>query len=388
MSAVHRPPPRRKGVRRAVVLMPNGLTLFNLFCGVYAIVLGTRGKFDSAFGYIVLGGIADTLDGRVARATSTGSKFGEELDSLVDAISFGFAPALIVYLGLPTPGNWEWLLIFLFSACAVMRLARFNVEQAGRKKTHFHGLPSPAAGLTLASYYWFRETPLYNQAVILFTDSKTLSDLPWPTILPGLMAVLAALMISDVPYPSIPSVGFGNIRKIIGTLVVAGSVLLLAFRRKEFIFPALLAYVLFGAIKWVILGFVGRSTTPGEIFWDERAEREARKKRRLFGRQAIVEMDDADLAEPDADEAPREERPREERAREERPREERVREQRPRDDRPREDRPRQERPAEDAAQAAKRKRRRRGRGGGNRSPGSGSTPPGPPLPDSPSGPTE
>jgi CDP-diacylglycerol---serine O-phosphatidyltransferase len=409
MSAVHRPPARRKGVRRAVVLMPNGLTLFNLFCGVYAIVLGTRGKFDSAFGYIVLGGIADTLDGRVARATSTGSKFGEELDSLVDAISFGFAPALIVYLGLPTPGNWEWLLIFLFSACAVMRLARFNVEQAGRKKTHFHGLPSPAAGLTLASYYWFRETPLYNQAVILFTDSKTLSDLPWPTILPGLMAVLAALMISDVPYPSIPSVGFGNIRKIIGTVVVAGSVLLLAFRRKEFIFPALLAYVLVGAIKWVILGFVGRSTTPGEIFWDERAEREARKKRRrLFGRQAIVEMDEADVAELDVDdldvdersreERPRDERPREERPRVDRPRDERPRDERPRDERPRDERPRDERPrdersrgerpAEDAAQVARRKRRRRGRGGGNRPPGGGSTPPGPPLPDSPSGPTE
>ena len=82
-----------------------------------------------------------------------------------------------------------------------MRLARFNVEQAGRKKTHFHGLPSPAAGLTLATYYWFSQTPLYNQTVILFTDSKTLSDLPWPTILRGLMAILAALMISDVPYP-------------------------------------------------------------------------------------------------------------------------------------------------------------------------------------------
>lgn len=387
MNALHRPPSaRRKGVRRAVVLMPNGLTLINLFCGIYAIILATRRQFDSAPGYIVLGGIADTLDGRVARATSTGSKFGEELDSLVDAISFGFAPALIVYLGLPSPGNWEWLLIFLFTACAVMRLARFNVEQAGRKKTHFHGLPSPAAGLTLASYYWFRETPLYNQAVILFTDSKTLSDLPWPAILPGLMAVLAALMISDVPYPNIPSVGFGSVRKIIGTLVVTGSVVLLLVRRKEFIFPALIAYVLVGAIKWVILGFVGRSTTPGEIFWDERAEKQARKeRRRLFGRHAIVEAEESDLDEPPGVEHAAEDRPRDERPRGERPREERAREDRPREERPREDRPRADRPPEDAAQAARRKRRRRGRGG-NRSPGS--TPPGPPLPDSPSGSTE
>ena len=104
-----------------------------------------------------------------------------------------------------------------------MRLARFNVEQAGRKKTHFHGLPSPAAGLTLATYYWFTQTPLYNQTVILFTDSKTLSDLPWPTILRGLMAILAALMISDVPYPTVPSIGFSSIRRVVGTLVIAGS---------------------------------------------------------------------------------------------------------------------------------------------------------------------
>src|SRR5581483_5849587 len=97
---------RRKGVRRAVVLMPNGLTLANLLCGVYAIILSIRGEFASAPGFIVLGGIADMLDGRVARATGTGSRFGEELDSLVDAISFGFAPALMVYLGLPNRGGW------------------------------------------------------------------------------------------------------------------------------------------------------------------------------------------------------------------------------------------------------------------------------------------
>ena len=259
---------RRQGVRRAVVLMPNGLTLFNLFCGIYAIILAIRGQFAAAPAFIVLGGVADTLDGRVARATGTGSAFGEELDSLVDAISFGFAPAMIVYLLLPNRGVWTWLFVFIFTACAVMRLARFNVEQAGRKKTHFHGLPSPAAGLTLASYYWFSQSPLYNQTVILFTDSKTLSDLPWHAILPGLMAVLAALMISDVPYPAVPSIGFDSIKKIIGTIVVAGCVVLLLVRKEEFIFPAMIAYVLYGAAGWVILGFLGRSTTPDEIFWE------------------------------------------------------------------------------------------------------------------------
>src|SRR5206468_6032288 len=181
-----------------------------------------RGNYDQATLLVVLGGFADALDGRVARATGTGSRFGEELDSLVDAISFGLAPAMIMFFAVLNRGNWEWLLVFIFTSCAVMRLARFNVEQAGRKKTHFHGLPSPAAGLTLATYYWFSQTPLYNQTVILFTDSKTLSDLPWHAILRGLMAVLAALMISDVPYPAFPSIGFRSLKRIMGTVLVVG----------------------------------------------------------------------------------------------------------------------------------------------------------------------
>src|SRR5438067_7962825 len=120
--------------------MPNGLTLFNLFCGVYAIIKAIRGELAEAPTFIVLGGIADALDGRVARATGTGSRFGEELDSLVDAVSFGLAPALIMYFAILSRSNWEWLFVAFYTSCAVMRLARFNVEQAGRKKTHFHGL--------------------------------------------------------------------------------------------------------------------------------------------------------------------------------------------------------------------------------------------------------
>src|SRR6185295_12013651 len=279
-----RDPSGRRGVRRAVVLMPNGLTLFNLFCGIYAIVLAINGEFAAAPKFIVLGGIADVLDGRVARATGTGSRFGEELDSLVDAISFGFAPALIMYMQMPNRGTLEWLLVFIFTSCAVMRLARFNVEQAGRSKTNFHGLPSPAAGLTLATYYWFSHTPLYNQAVILFTDSKTLADLPWHGILPALMAILAALMISDVPYPAVPSIGFSSVRKIIGTIVVTGCMVLLIVRRQEFIFPALLAYVLFGAIKWAVLGFLGQSQSPDEVFWDENGQEHDEERRGAIGR--------------------------------------------------------------------------------------------------------
>src|SRR5512146_3375355 len=107
---------RRHRVRRAVVLMPNGLTLFNLFCGVYAIILAIRGDFNAAPAFIVLGGIADALDGRVARATGTGSRFGEELDSLVDALSFGLAPAMIMYYAVLNRGNWDWIFVFFFTA--------------------------------------------------------------------------------------------------------------------------------------------------------------------------------------------------------------------------------------------------------------------------------
>jgi len=352
MNPSHRVPVRRRAVRRAVVLLPNGLTLFNLFCGIYAIILAIRGEFATAPAFIVLGGIADTLDGRVARATGTGSRFGEELDSLVDAISFGFAPAVIMYLEMPNHGTWEWLLVFIFTSCAVMRLARFNVEQAGRKKTHFHGLPSPAAGLTLATYYWFSQTPLYNQTVILFTDSKTLSDLPWHVILRGLMAILAALMISDVPYPTIPSVGYRSFRQLVASVVVGGSIVLLVVRREEFIFPALLAYVLYGAVKWLIIGFIGRSSTPDEIFWeDEPNGVEPRDVRRAaFGRPAPIGPDAMAASMSREDRRPDESSP---------------------------------------SQSLRRRKRRRGHRGGNRPPSTGpAAPPSPSSPDITKGPTE
>ena len=263
---------RRPEVRRAVVLLPNGFTLFNLFCGIYAVVLASRGRFGTAAFFIVLGGVADSLDGRIARATGTGSRFGEELDSLVDAISFGLAPALIMYFAaLRTDGN-DWIYVFIFASCAVIRLARFNVEQAGRPKTHFHGLPSPAAGMTLATYYWFSQTSLYNDTVIFFTDNRTLAELPWHTILRWLMVGLAYFMISDVPYPAVPTIGYRSARQLLGTSIIVGSILGLIFLPREFIFPALVAYVLFGAVKWAALGFLDIVPDRRSVFLEEEAD--------------------------------------------------------------------------------------------------------------------
>ena len=263
---------RRPEVKRAVVLLPNGFTLFNLFCGIYAVVLASRGRFGTAAFFIVLGGVADSLDGRIARATGTGSRFGEELDSLVDAISFGLAPALIMYFAALRTDGTDWIYVFIFASCAVIRLARFNVEQAGTKKTHFHGLPSPAAGMTLATYYWFSQTSLYNDTVIFFTDNRTLAELPWHTILRWLMVELAYFMISDVPYPAVPTVGYRSMRQMVGTSIVLGSVLGLIFLPREFIFPALVAYVLFGAVKWAALGFLDRVPDRRSVFLEEEAD--------------------------------------------------------------------------------------------------------------------
>ena len=235
---------------RGVIILPNGFTLASLFFGMFAIVAASRGEFDTAGLYVVFGGVCDALDGRVARATGTGSRFGSELDSLVDAITFGLAPALIMYFAVLNRNGWDWIFAFIFTACAVIRLARFNVEQAGRAKKYFHGLPSPAAGMTLATYYWFSQTSLYNQTIV--------GDLNWTTGLRGLMMLLAFLMISNVSYPAVPTVGFRKISEILGTLVVIATFIGVLFLRKEFYFPALICYVLYGLAKTVIFGLLDR----------------------------------------------------------------------------------------------------------------------------------
>lgn len=246
-------------LRRTVILLPNGFTMANLFFGVFAIVAASRGDYSRAGAYVVFGGIADALDGRVARATRTGSRFGEELDSLVDAISFGLAPALIMYFAVLNQQGWDWIFCFLFTMCAVIRLARFNVEQAGRAKTHFHGLPSPAAGMTLATYYWFSQTPLYTQTMI--------ADLPWHVMLRYIMLGLGFLMISNVSYAALPTIGYRTWRELMGTAVVLGTTVGVIFLPKQFFFPALMGYVVYGLARTVFFGLLGR--LPHGEFDDE-----------------------------------------------------------------------------------------------------------------------
>jgi CDP-diacylglycerol--serine O-phosphatidyltransferase len=240
----------RRRFQRPIILLPNGFTLLNLFFGIFAIVEASRGSYSTAGTYIVLGGVADAIDGRVARATRSGSRFGAELDSLVDAISFGLAPAMLMFFAVFNQHGWEWIFCFFFTMCAVIRLARFNVEQAGRAKTHFNGLPSPMAGMTLATYYWFRESDLYQ--------TQLLADLPWPVMLRFIMLGLAFLMISNVRYAAVPTIGYRSIPEILGTLVVVGTLAGLIFLPWTYFFPAAMAYVLWGVVRTVFVGFLDR----------------------------------------------------------------------------------------------------------------------------------
>lgn len=237
---------RRRFPRPSLVMLPNGFTLANLFFGIFAIVEASRGNHIQAGWYIVIGGFADALDGRIARATNTGSAFGEELDSLVDAISFGLAPALMMYFAVLRHFGWDWIFVFLYSACAVMRLARFNVEQAGKAKDYFKGLPTPAAGGTLATYYWFSQTPLYNETF--------LSDWPWQVILRFLMVALSFLMISNVPFPGWPKFTFRTVHGAAGIVVFVLSIYALFFLPKQFFFPFGVLYVLVGVLLAVVRG--------------------------------------------------------------------------------------------------------------------------------------
>lgn len=277
------PTPRR--FARPIVLLPNGFTLLNLFFGVFAIVAASRGNYETAGTYIVLGGVADAIDGRVARATRTGSKFGAELDSLVDAISFGLAPAMLMFFAVFNQHGWEWVFCFFFTMCAVIRLARFNVEQAGRAKTYFNGLPSPMAGMTLATYYWFRESKLYETTLLV--------DLPWPVMLRFIMVGLAFLMISQVRYAAVPLIGYRTPREVLGTLIVIGTLFGVVFLPKPFFFPALMAYVIWGVARTVFVGLLDRlpgaeddsdDEVPGADATGELESQRRRRRRRRGGR--------------------------------------------------------------------------------------------------------
>src|SRR3954451_15962724 len=144
--------------RKGIYILPNLFTLAALFGGFYAIVMAMDDRFDLAAIGIFCAVVLDSLDGRVARMTNTQSAFGEQMDSLSDMVSFGAAPALIVYeWALKGLGKLGWLAAFVYCAGTALRLARFNTNIAVVDKRFFQGLPSPAAAALVAGFVWLMD---------------------------------------------------------------------------------------------------------------------------------------------------------------------------------------------------------------------------------------
>jgi CDP-diacylglycerol---serine O-phosphatidyltransferase len=254
-----RPHLRRPDMRRVVVVMPSAFTLGNLFFGFWSIVSAFNGNFRWAGWFIVFAAILDMLDGRVARLSKTNSRFGAELDSLVDVISFGVAPALLMYfLDFASGGRFAWVLCYIYVVAVALRLARYNVL-ADTKPTPrwFTGMPSPAAGCTLAVYYPFSQTQWYRVSLAYL-------DLQHQGLV-VLILLLAVLMVSNVKYPKFPAIGLRSARGIFGLVVHLGILLGGVLAPEHFLFPLGLVYMVFGATRALVLGLMerGEAELPG-----------------------------------------------------------------------------------------------------------------------------
>jgi len=236
---------RRADVRRVVVVIPSAFTLGNLFFGLWAIVAAYNGNFRWAAWFIVFAALLDMMDGRLARRTKTTSRFGEELDSLVDMVSFGVAPALIIYfLEFANAGRFGWVLSYFYVVAAAVRLARYNVVSAGKPTAWFTGMPSPAAGMTLATFYPFSQTPWYRASLaVLDLQEQGLALLA---------LMLAVLMVSGVKYPKFPSFGFRTFGQGLTTIIVVSLMIAALVRPDLFLFPIGLLYLAFGLARSAI----------------------------------------------------------------------------------------------------------------------------------------
>ncbi len=213
--------------------VPHLFTLANLFSGFHAIVLIAQHRLLEGFGFIVLAALFDMLDGVLSRAIGVASEFGVELDSLSDIVSFGVAPAYLLweahFRGL---GGVGMLLAALPALAGALRLARFNVQLSTlADKTAFIGLPIPAAALTLSSY-------------VVFFHTRGVPA-PWDTaVLVGLVLMVAGLMISRVPFPNVPRYSRRFMRQHpVETVVFTIGVLVVLVTQGRALFPLLMVYI-------------------------------------------------------------------------------------------------------------------------------------------------
>jgi CDP-diacylglycerol---serine O-phosphatidyltransferase len=230
---------RRRGGSRGLYLLPQLFTTGNLFFGFYAVIQATSGHFDRAALGIVLAGVFDVLDGRVARLSRATSPFGQEYDSIADVVSFGMAPALLAFEAgnLHVLGRTGWVLAFLYTACAALRLARFNVSPS-RFPGRFEGLPSPAAAGMVASTQWF--VSFLRHQGIGFT-------VPEGVIAAG-VTLLGLLMVSAVPYRSFKELDIRHSYRTVVTMVVVLAVVIQ--EPAVSLFAIGIVYVLAGPAEW------------------------------------------------------------------------------------------------------------------------------------------
>lgn len=245
---------RRRGQRgRGLYLLPQLFTTANLLFGFYAIIQAVEGHYDRAALGIVLAVVGDGLDGRVARLSHSTSSFGREYDSLADVVSFGVAPALLAFHAgnLASLHRAGWVMAFLFTACAALRLARFNVSES-RYRGRFEGLPSPAAAGIVASTQWF---------ISFLREQGIPVEVPESFVALGSMA-LGLLMVSAVPYHSFKEL---DLRHSYRTLVAAVLVLTVVVLEPSLsLFAMGLLYATSGPVEWLWRRVTGRPLQAGE----------------------------------------------------------------------------------------------------------------------------
>lgn len=235
MDDQQRPVKKYRGV--SIYVLPNLLTTANMFFGFMSIIFAIRGEYIFGSYAIVAAAVFDLLDGRVARMTDTTSQFGAQYDSLCDLISFGMAPAMIMYLWALQPfGRVGWLASFVFVACGALRLARFNVQQS-EEREYFQGLPIPMAAGIVAS------------SVLCFTDLQMDASRNW--LLLFMTFMLGITMVSQFRYRSFKDM---NLKKkqpftylVVGVMVI----ILIALRPEVMLFVLFFAYALLGAAMGV-----------------------------------------------------------------------------------------------------------------------------------------
>ena len=251
----------RKPPRKGIYILPNLFTLAALFGGFYAVVMAVNGEFDKSAVGVFCAMVLDSLDGRVARMTNTQSAFGEQMDSLSDMVSFGAAPALISYIwALQDLGRWGWLAAFVYCACAMLRLARFNVNTAVVDKRFFQGLPSPAAAALVMGFLW------------LMTDLGVDGpDVAWVTFSVCLFAGLT--MVTNVPFYSFKDISMKRSVPFAVIVAIALGIAVINTDPPIVLFGLFVAYALSGYVIYLWRRFKGQPTSVISTSTQEPEER-------------------------------------------------------------------------------------------------------------------